>query len=76
MLDGMSVQLKMEFSPRISCTTAKRTPRSNLEKSILLFDDVLSSPDKSLLRGSRNNPQRRSLDTRKRDEVESVAVYI
>jgi hypothetical protein len=47
----------MEFSPSISSTVRKT--RADLEKSARLLDDAMSSTGKSLLRVSRNTPQRR-----------------
>lgn len=65
MSNGIAIQLKMEFSPRIS-STIKTSSRTDLEKSTRLLNDALSSTGKSLLRVSRNTPQRRVLGSLRR----------
>jgi hypothetical protein len=63
--NGIAIQLKMEFSPNIS-TTVKKTPRTDLDKSARLLNEALSSTGKSLLRVSKNTPERRVVGSRRR----------
>jgi hypothetical protein len=54
----------MELSPGISSAYAKRTPDTDLEKSVRLLDDAFTG--KSLLRVNRSTPQRRVTGTPRR----------
>jgi hypothetical protein len=58
--------MEMEFSPSISSKVSMKTPDADLERSVLLLDDALRPAGKSLLRVSRNTPQRRAVGTRRR----------